>query len=1396
MQLPASLSWRRACGVAIALASPLLPGTSAADAPPAPPPAIAWEVVFEDGFENGLGQWTPLWNQNGGLSVQPDTTSYRARSGSHSAYMSGGGWDGVPAPGPYRRPFISAMVTQPLDLSGYHDAYLEIWFWARFGERGWDEAYADFEYPGRTYPTALILSSWVIIDLASDPSSQAGWRKAILRLPATVRRSEVVLKLYCKAETSWAYVAEGLYIDDVRIIATRDADAGRPTDDPLSVRQWEVENRGQQGGCGDASSSFGLPEAWDTAGPVSRELIVAVLGDGVEPHPDLVLDPGIDVPTGGPGGGPRPVALDPVGTAAAGVVGALRDNGIGTAGVAPGVRVLPLSAPLAYDGGDDAQAVERAVARGAKVLLLTRPEPNDPDAFREAVERAVALGRVVVVPAGDGGTTYPPTWDTGTACRIASDAGGICVGASSPADEWKSVASCDGEAFWSSAFVGPGPDLVAPGTAGCTTDRGNDKGFHYGAPGEDGLDETQTCRAAGTAFAAARVAGVAALMLTASPGLSPEQVREILEATARDIDEPGPDDRTGAGRVDAAAAVRAAARTAGDLRPIPFLREIEPVRARAGDPGLLLTLRGSGFSPESVAIWDGEPRPTRFVSAQELQAEIGAANLADQRLLWVGVATPPPGGGTTDATFPFDVEGDATAIEPAAPFGSRCPEVGRPSAFRVAGGGCEPWGAVDYQFDFGDGTVSDWIPGTTRAPAAPLAPPAAAPSPEDDAAARRLDAERLLPALREQGTLRVIVELAAPSSIDLSAYAVAPPRHYEMLPLAALTVDEAGLLGLAADAPVRRIWRDELRRASLAESVPRTGAPRVWSIGPTGRGQAVAVLDTGVDATHPMLAGRVTAEACFSSMDGALAATSVCPGGLLRVEGPGSAAPCLVAGCEHGTHVAGIAAGGREALAGVAPEASIVALQVFTRFGSWTACGGSPPCIASYTSDQVAALDWLLARHESLGVVAANMSLGGGMSSVPCDDLEPTAPAIAALRAAGVATVVAAGNDGYSGALSYPACVSSAVSVAGADDEGFLQYGSNFASQVTLIAPGYEIVSGVPGGGYASLSGTSMAAPHVSGAVALLREARPGASVDELVAALRDGGVELRYSYVFPAPQLTVPQAWGVLVGGGEARVEHAWDGARQRFPVRVRSRCTAVPGALSGWSQAWRIETRTAPLELRPPRVDPLSEGVYALRPFYYRFYLGSASSVQCWDYVQYELDWGDGTGSGWLPRGRHFARKEYGTTGTFQVRGRTRLVSDSDEVSEWSEPATIEVGVFKAPDWTVKWSSLKRSCNGKGAALRCTLKGKLAVQNRGVMPAPTVGIELQLRGAGTTKQIGVVWSPGLRPEAKAVVKVTVLLPAGEKGTGALVAAVVDPEDRTEELDEANNEAVFGPLR
>lgn len=1402
-QRPTPPSWRRAVGAAnartlVSLALLVAPATASA-ASEAPPP-IEWQVVFGDGFEGGLGQW--IVDSSGDVRIEPMVTTFRAHSGTASAYPTGGGPDGVPPPGPYRGRFFSRLTTRPFDLSRYRDAYVVVWFWERIAEPARHQARAVLESADGRQGVVLPLSSVTVGDLASDPTSAAGWRKAVLRVPRSMLQADVVLRIgFSTPWDAWYDVgSEGIYLDDIRVIGTQDEGIALPSQDPYSGEQWDLRNRGQVARCGSESNVLGLPEAWNAAGPVDPEMIVAVVGDGVEANDDLVLDPGIDALNGKPGGAPREWT-ERVGTAAAGFIGAKRDDGIGVVGVAPGARILPVYLPTDAAGSGLAQAVERAVARGAKVLLVTSAVTTDAEAFRAAVERAVVLGRVVVAPAGDATGVGAGSHDTGEACRIVSAAGGICVGASSPSDEYKGVASCDGLAFWSSAYAGHGPDLVAPGVAGCTTDRAGGGGYNQGS-WQYGIDDRWTCEASGTAFAAARVAGLAALMLTASPTLSPAQVRDILVATARDIDDPGPDDRTGAGRVDAAAAVREAAQSTGDTHPIPFLESIEPSAARVGTQGLELTLRGAGFVPESVALWDGEPRPTTFVSARELRAEIGAADLADQRVLEVSVGSPPPGGGIVDLTVPFAVDGDATVFEPAAPIGLRCVSVGQPAAYRVTGAACHPARGVEYQLDFGDDRYSDWIPAAVPAARELLAahrPSSTLASNADDAIARRQDAERLLPELRERGTLRVIVELTEPASVELAAYAVGPARRYETLPLAALTVDEAGLIGLAGDAPVRRIWRDELRRPTLWRSVPSIGAPRVWALGPTGRGQAIAVLDTGVDAAHPVLAGRVSAEACFSTNDTTYSAVSLCPDRAPRAEGPGTAAPCLQYGCEHGTHVAGIAAGDQVPLRGVAPGATIVALQVFTRFDSVLWCGSSAPCVMSFVSDQIAALDWLLARYAELGVVAVNMSLGGGVSSVACDDLEPTAPAIAALREAGVATVVSSGNDGSRLGVSFPACVSSAISVGAVDADGVRASFSNIGPQLTLHAPGVEVWSALPGGGHAKLSGTSMAAPHVAGAVALLRETRPDASVDELVAALRDGGVANgppSWSYGL-APRLSVPQAWGLAADGSELQIASAWNVAANEIALRARARCAAVPGAVSAWSEVKLLKVQPDPTRAWPPILRTLTGPVYVGHPLTLEFYPGSVGNGGCNDTGQYELDWGDGATSGWLPPGQPFGRHTYEANGTFPIRGRTRAFHEPSIVSAWSEPVTVTVTTFTAPDLRARWTSLKRNCSGKGAKTNCRVKGKLVIENAGNESLPGASFQLALRSATGRVWIGAATSvPRLTRGATVEVSVRAAFPRGEKGTGQFVVAVLDPRGLVEELDEANNEAVFGPLR
>lgn len=147
-------------------------------------------------------------------------------------------------------------------------------------------------------------------------------------------------------------------------------------------------------------------------------------------------------------------------------------------------------------------------------------------------------------------------------------------------------------------------------------------------------------------------------------------------------------------------------------------------------------------------------------------------------------------------------------------------------------------------------------------------------------------------------------------------------------------------------------------------------------------------------------------------------------------------------------------------------------------------------------------------------MAAANLSLSAELRPGSCDD-EPVELAIDALRAQGVLTVVAAGNDGAVGQVAVPGCVSTALTVGATYDDDppggeAVAYYSNSGRAVDLLAPGSYIRSAVPGGGFAVIEGTSMAAPHVAGTLAALRSKYPNTGADRLEAALEDGGPRLR----------------------------------------------------------------------------------------------------------------------------------------------------------------------------------------------------------------------------------------------------------------------------------------------
>ena len=390
------------------------------------------------------------------------------------------------------------------------------------------------------------------------------------------------------------------------------------------------------------------------------------------------------------------------------------------------------------------------------------------------------------------------------------------------------------------------------------------------------------------------------------------------------------------------------------------------------------------------------------------------------------------------------------------------------------------------------------------------------------------------------GSARVIVELGGASHAAVVVASLPPNarvhRRYTTIPYLALEATPETLNALEKlPGRVVRVVDDALVRTTIADSAGIVQADQVWAAGYDGSGTSIAVLDTGVDAAHPLLAGKIVAEACFSSTV-AGQSESFCPGGTDQEWGPGSGAPCDLSGCLHGTHVAGIAAGNGAAagqsFSGVARGASLIAIQVFSRITSMTACGGLAPCAAAYTSDILAGLEHARALAPLHNLAAVNMSLGGETFAGPCDS-EPYKPAIDSLRSIGIATVVASGNNGSTTEISTPACVSSAISVGATTKADAVAWFSNVSPYLTLLAPGEGIVSSVPGGGYQSLSGTSMAAPHVAGAWALVRQGAPRASWTSVRNVLQATGLTVSDTRLFgtaQVPRIRILQALATLV--------------------------------------------------------------------------------------------------------------------------------------------------------------------------------------------------------------------------------------------------------------------------
>ena len=324
---------------------------------------------------------------------------------------------------------------------------------------------------------------------------------------------------------------------------------------------------------------------------------------------------------------------------------------------------------------------------------------------------------------------------------------------------------------------------------------------------------------------------------------------------------------------------------------------------------------------------------------------------------------------------------------------------------------------------------------------------------------------------------------------------VSVTRRYENFPVLAIEMDARALRAAKAQGSGIEIWDDPVLEPLLDDSVDLVGARQVWQRGYSGWGLAVAVIDNGVDTRHPFLAGRTVFEACFAD---------VCPNGQTTMHGRGAARPVGT----HGTHVAGIVLGHPIGdVIGVGPNLRLLAINVMNR--ERRGMNGR---------NILAGLDIVLtlARRYPGIIGAVNMSLGGARQSYGHCRSRIWDLAARELRRAGVAVVVASGNDSRSdraAPVSFPACIEGFVSVGAVTKSRQVATFSNSGPALDLLAPGVRIRSSVIKEGerrFASMSGTSMAAPHVAAAMALMKQASPKSSVDELVRMLKSSGRAMR----------------------------------------------------------------------------------------------------------------------------------------------------------------------------------------------------------------------------------------------------------------------------------------------
>jgi len=320
----------------------------------------------------------------------------------------------------------------------------------------------------------------------------------------------------------------------------------------------------------------------------------------------------------------------------------------------------------------------------------------------------------------------------------------------------------------------------------------------------------------------------------------------------------------------------------------------------------------------------------------------------------------------------------------------------------------------------------------------------------------------------------IIIYNEMPNSEDVGALqseGAAIKHQYSLIKAVSAQISAQSAKRIAQRASVKLIEPDYKVKLVLDTSTSQISADDVWNKNITGKNINVAVIDTGIHDEHPAL--EIVKEIDYTGE------------GTDDLNG-------------HGTHVAGIIASTDSKYMGVAPSSNLFNVKVLNQYGS------------GYGSDVIMGLEW--ATNNGASVIS--MSLGAEI--VPCDGTDAISLAVDEAVKKGIVVVVAAGNSGPEyGTINSPGCSKNGVTVGAVDDNDNIAYFSSRGPtsdgriKPDLVAPGVGITSTWKDNSFVSLSGTSMATPHVSGIVALLLEVNPSLEPEDVKTILKSTAFNL-----------------------------------------------------------------------------------------------------------------------------------------------------------------------------------------------------------------------------------------------------------------------------------------------